>query len=227
MVRGTSLYAPLRLLAVLLAVSGISNYAGFYELAPFWRALIFFYLAGAAIVFQPELRRLYVNRSFQGENVSRQYVSDEENRSQFIDELALACQTLSRKQTGALIILERNNTLRDFIQTGILVDALFTPELVFALFLPESPLHDGAVIVKENRVIAAGCILPLAEKVEVKKLLGTRHRAAIGITEQTDALSIVVSEETGKISLAVQGKMAWNIEVGALKKMIRIMYRKV
>lgn len=208
-------------------VAGISNYAGLQELAPFWRALIFFYLAGAAIVFQPELRRVYVNRSFQGESVSRQLVADEENRTQFIDEVSLACQTLSRRKTGALIILERNHTLRDFIQTGILIDALFAPEIVCALFLPESPLHDGAVIVKENRIIAAGCILPLAEKVEVKKLLGTRHRAAIGITEQTDALSIVVSEETGKISLAVQGKMAWDVEVRALKKMIRIMYRKV
>jgi len=126
-----------------------------------------------------------------------------------------------------LVVLERNNDLRDFLQTGIAIDAVFSSELVYSIFLTESPLHDGAVIVKENRIIAAGCILPLAEKTEVKKLVGTRHRAGIGITEQTDALSLVVSETTGKVSIAVQGKMAWDVETSTLKKMLRILYRKL
>ncbi len=88
--------------------------------------------------------------------------------------------------------MERNNNLRDFIQTGVVINAIFSPELVFSVFLPDSPLHDGAVILRENRIVAAGCILPLAESTEVKKLVVTRHRAGIGITEQTDALALVV-----------------------------------
>ena len=209
-------------------LAGASNFLGFRELKFFWELLIFTYLAGSLIVFQPELRRVFFNRiHHRGESVRDYFFQDEENRSEFINNIALACQTLSRKKIGALIVLERNDNLRDFIQTGVAIDAFFSPELLFSLFLPESPLHDGAAILRENRIVAAGCILPLAESTEVKKLVGTRHRAGIGITEQTDALALVVSEETGKISLAVHGKMAWDIEIGALKKMLKILYKKV
>ena len=174
------------------------QFLGFRELKVFWELLIFTYLAGSLIVFQPELRRVFFNRiHHRGESVRDYFFQDEENRSEFINNIALACQTLSRKKIGALIVLERNDNLRDFIQTGVAIDAFFSPELLFALFLPESPLHDGAAILRENRIVAAGCILPLAESTEVKKLVGTRHRAGIGITEQTDALALVVSEETG------------------------------
>jgi diadenylate cyclase len=153
--------------------------------------------------------------------------TNEEGRVKFIEDLALACQTLSRKKIGALVVLERTNSLRDFIQTGVLVDAFFSPELLFSIFLPDSPLHDGAVVVRENKIVAAGCILPLAERVEARRKIGTRHRAGLGVTEQTDALAIVISEETGKISLAVHGRMAWDIEAGTLKRMLKILYRRL
>lgn len=213
---------------VFFAIAGIANFSGLKELNFIWKVILIAYIGGAFIVFQPELRRLYVNRAYhRPDSASRFFFHSEEDRTKFIDEIALACQTLSRKKVGALIVLERNNDLRDFLQTGIAIDAIFSSELVYSIFLTESPLHDGAIIIKENRIIAAGCILPLVEKTEVKKLVGTRHRAGIGITEQTDALSLVVSESTGKISIAVQGKMAWDIETNTLKKMLKILYRKV
>jgi len=226
--KGTSLYSTLKFLMVFFVIAGLANFSGLKELNFIWKVILATYIGGAFIVFQPELRRLYVNRTYhQSDSTSRFFFHSEDDRTKFIDEIALACQTLSRKKVGALIVLERNNDLRDFLQTGIAIDAIFTPELVYSIFLTESPLHDGAVIIKENRIIAAGCILPLAEKAEVKKLVGTRHRAGIGITEQTDALSLVVSETTGKISIAVQGKMAWDVETNTLKKMLKILYRKV
>ena len=213
---------------VFFIIAGVANFSGLRELNLIWKILLIAYIGGAFIVFQPELRRLYVNRAYhRTDSSSHFFFQSEGNRNKFIDEVTLACQTLSRKKIGALIVLERNNNLHDFVQTGITIDAIFTSELAFSIFLTDSPLHDGAVIIKENRIIAAGCILPLAEKVEVKKLVGTRHRAGIGITEQSDALSLVVSETTGKISLAVQGKMAWDVETTTLKKMLKILYRKV
>ncbi|NLJ37355.1 MAG: TIGR00159 family protein [Candidatus Atribacteria bacterium] len=226
--KGSSLYSVLRFLMVFFVIAGIANFSGLKELNFIWKVILIAYIGGAFIVFQPELRRLYVNRAYhRPDSASRFFFHSEEDRTKFIDEIALACQTLSRKKVGALIVLERNNDLRDFLQTGIAIDAIFSSELVYSIFLTESPLHDGAIIIKENRIIAAGCILPLVEKTEVKKLVGTRHRAGIGITEQTDALSLVVSESTGKISIAVQGKMAWDIETNTLKKMLKILYRKV
>ncbi|MCD6156485.1 MAG: diadenylate cyclase CdaA [Candidatus Atribacteria bacterium] len=228
--RGTPLITPLNFLSFILIVASVSNYAGLKELNFFWKVLLIGYVASMLIIFQPEIRRIYTNRAYNRETtaaISGLLFHNEELRTKLIEDLVITCQTLSRKKIGALIVLERSNSLKDFVQTGILIDALFSPELAISIFLTESPLHDGAVILRENRLIAAGCILPLAEVVEGKKLVGTRHRAGIGITEQTDALAIVVSEETAKISLAVHGKMAWGIEAPALKKMLKILYRKV
>ncbi|WP_412710291.1 diadenylate cyclase CdaA [Atrimonas thermophila] len=227
---GTPLVAPLNFLSFIFIAAGVSNFAGLKELNFFWKVLLAGYVASMLIVFQPEIRRIYTNRAYHRETtpvMSGLLFHNEELRGKLIDDLVITCQTLSRKKIGALIVLERSNSLKDFIQTGILIDAVFSPELAISIFLVESPLHDGAIILRENRLLAAGCILPLAEVVEGKKLVGTRHRAGIGITEQTDALAIVVSEETGKISLAVHGKMAWGIETPALKKMLKILYRKV
>lgn len=221
--KGTLLFPPLRLLVIFFLTAGISNLLGLSGLRFFWRLCIGGYIGAMLLVLQPELRRNYMNRLYHHGFVER--VGSEESRSKFIDDLTLACQTLSRKRIGALVVLERTNSLRDLIQTGVLIDAFFTPELLFSIFLPESPLHDGAVVLRENKIVAAGCILPLAEEVETKRKIGTRHRAGIGVTEQTDALAIVVSEETGKISLAVHGRMAWDIEAGTLKRMLRILYR--
>jgi conserved hypothetical protein TIGR00159 len=226
--RETLLFLPFKILVLLFILGGFSNLLGFRELNLFWKLVSFGYVGAVLVAFQPEIRRLYSGHGYyrKGFLVNYDLFSEGESRTKFIEEVVLACQALSRKKVGALLVLERNNSLRDFIQTGMLVDALFSSELTFSLFLPDSPLHDGALIVRNGRIVAAGCILPLAEATQVDKLVGTRHRAGIGVTEQTDALAVVVSGTTGKVSLAVHGKMAWDVEMGALKKMLKILYKK-
>ena len=122
-----------------------------------------------------------------------------------MDEVVLAATTLAAQRTGAIVVIEREMGLRSYIETGIALDALLTYDLLISIFNPGTPLHDGAVIVQGNRVAAAACFLPLTVNPELSRELGSRHRAAIGVTEDTDAVAVVVSEETGIISLVVAG----------------------
>jgi diadenylate cyclase len=159
---------------------------------------------GAAIIFQPEIRRA-LDRL--GRTGVRGWLS-RSDRSEVIDSLVEAVGRMASERHGGLFVLERNTGLQDVIDTGIRVDARISPELLAGIFYPNSPLHDMAVVLRDERVVAAGCVLPLADELpEDSRNLGTRHRAAIGITEQTDALSLVVSEETGEISLALAGRL--------------------
>ena len=129
------------------------------------------------------------------------------NPEGFTDEIVLAVEQLSLDKTGALIVLERDIGLRTFIESGVRLEARLSCDLLLSIFRPETPLHDGACIVQRDRVAAAACFLPLTTKPELSTMFGTRHRAAIGITEETDCMSVVVSEETGRISAAVQGEL--------------------
>jgi diadenylate cyclase len=159
-------------------------------------------LIGAAIVFQPELRRgldRLGRTGLQGLFARRRY-------EEVINSVVKAAARMSEERHGGLIVLERETGLQDVIETGIPVDARISPELLAGIFFPNSPLHDMAVVLREDRVVAAGCVLPLSLSTPDRKL-GTRHRAAVGITEQTDALSVVVSEETGAISVALAGRL--------------------
>ncbi|MEN3186518.1 MAG: diadenylate cyclase CdaA [Atribacterota bacterium] len=227
-IRETLLFGPLKVLLVLFVVGGWSNLLGFKELRFFWELLLLGYFGAVLVAFQPEIRRIYFGHAYYRRGFLANYdlFLEGESRAKFIEEVVLTCQALARKKVGALLVLERNQSLRDFVQTGIPIDAVFSSELTFSVFLPDSPLHDGALIIRNGRIVAAGCILPLADSSQVDKLVGTRHRAGIGITEQTDALAVVVSGTTGRVSLAVHGKMAWDVEIGALKKMLKILYKK-
>jgi diadenylate cyclase len=161
-------------------------------------------MIGAAIVFQPELRRALdrVGRT------SPQGWFRDARRETVIDSIVRAAGRMSAERHGGLFVFERNTGLQDVIDTGIRVDARVSPELLAGIFYPNSPLHDMAVVLRDERVVAAGCVLPLAHDLPFDdRQLGTRHRAAIGITEQTDALSVVVSEETGGISFAIAGRL--------------------
>ena len=133
------------------------------------------------------------------------------------EEIILAATTLAPKKIGALIVLERDIGLRNYAESGIALDALLTYDLLVTVFNPKTPLHDGAVIVQHNRIVAAGCFLPLTLDPHLSKELGTRHRAAIGITEETDAVAIIVSEETGTISLAIGGKITRDLDGASLR----------
>ena len=136
------------------------------------------------------------------------------------EEIVLAATTLASKRVGALIVIERDIGLRNYAESGIALDAVLTYDLLVTIFSPYTPLHDGAVIVQQNRIIAAGCFLPLTLDPYLSKELGTRHRAAIGITEETDAIAAIVSEETGTISVAIEGKITRNLEGDSLRAAI-------
>lgn len=159
---------------------------------------------GAAIIFQPELRRALdrLGRTgLRGWFGTARY-------DEVIESVATAAGRMSRERHGGLFVIERETGLQDVIDTGIRVDAKVSPELLAGIFYPNSPLHDMAAVLRDERVVAAGCVLPLATDLPAfERALGTRHRAAIGITETTDALSIVVSEETGDISVALHGRL--------------------
>src|SRR5712664_2349492 len=148
------------------------------------------------------------------------------NRNEFYDEIMLAVTTLHRNQTGALIVIERDIGLKTYIESGIALDAALSYDLLVTIFNPSVPLHDGAVIVQNGRIAAAACFLPLTVKPRLSKELGTRHRAAIGITEETDAVAIIVSEETGTISLAVAGSIERDLTVERLRERLSGLLRR-
>src|SRR6266567_4564390 len=143
------------------------------------------------------------------------------NRNEFYDEIVLAVKTLATKQTGALIVIERDIGLKTYIESGIALDAALSYDLLVSIFNPSVPLHDGAVIIQNRRIAAGACFLPLTVKPRLSKELGTRHRAAIGITEETDAVAIIVSEETGAISFAHDGEMERYLDPDTLRLRLR------
>jgi diadenylate cyclase len=174
-------------------------------------------LVALVVVFQPELRRGL--RSIGGV-LSLPIVGDQGGSSHqsAAAVLAAAAAKLSRRRTGALIVIERDTGLRDIVETGVLIDGQLSAELLASLFAPGYPLHDGAVVVRGTRVLAAGVMLPLAERDDSLEQYGTRHRAALGVTEQSDALAIVVSEERGTISLAVGRAIESGLDEDGLRR---------
>ena len=156
------------------------------------------------IIFQPELRRGLARLGQQHLFV---LALKQEELEQIIKEITQAVESLSRKRIGAIIVIERENVLKTYAESGIPVDSKVSTELIQSIFMPSGPLHDGGIIIQGERIVSAVCVFPLTENPNFSKTLGTRHRAAVGLTEQTDAISIAVSEETGRISLGVDGKL--------------------
>lgn len=174
------------------------------------------------IVFQPELRRAleYIGRTKFIKKPIGEFQNEDIDES--IEEIIEALWSLSRQKIGALIIIERDTGINDIIQTGTIINAKITRQLLINIFIPNTPLHDGALVVKNNRISAAGCFLPLSESKSINKELGTRHRAGIGISERSDCISIIVSEETGHISVAIDGKLRRDIS----KEYIKVLLNK-
>lgn len=170
------------------------------------------------ILFQPELR-LALEQIGRGHIFGTGFTSlRQEQITQLVDELVYAARQLARENIGALIVIERQVGLNDVVQTGRRMDAVVSADLLRTIFYPGTPLHDLATVVRGDRIVAAGCLLPLAERRDVRGLLGTRHRAALGLSETTDAVITVVSEETGAISLAVDGRLYGNLAPDTLKQ---------
>ncbi len=177
------------------------------------------YLAFAAIViFQSDIRRALAHF---GQAPFFRYLTRQEAADETIEEIVVAATMLSAQRVGAIVAVERDIGLRNYIESGIPLDATLTYDLLVTIFHPGSPLHDGAVILQENRVAAAACFLPLTVNPKVGRELGTRHRAAIGLTEEGDAVAVVVSEETGQISLALDGRIERGLTPDELRARMR------
>lgn len=171
------------------------------------------------IIFQPEIRRAleHIGRSAFND---RKLAPAERALDELVTAIVEAVENLSESKTGALIAIEQQTMLREIIANGTLVDARVSSAIIENIFIPNTPLHDGAMIIRHDRIIAAGCVLPLTTSNEISKKLGTRHRAAIGLTEVSDAAVIIVSEETGVISLALNGKLVRNYDKERLKAIL-------
>ena len=173
------------------------------------------------VIFQPEIRRaleqLGTNKltNFFGMEKSLE-VRTREN----IYKIVIAVQEMAKTKTGALIVIQRDISLSDIVATGIEMDSEISPQVLVNIFVPKTPLHDGAVIINNNKIVAAACILPLANSSDISKDLGTRHRAAVGISKEYDAIAIVVSEESGKVSIAKDGTLIADVKEEALKKIL-------
>jgi len=176
-----------------------------------------FWVLALVVLFQPELRRaltrLGESRLFQGMTLGAR-----EERSQLIEEVIKAADALASKRIGALIVLERSTGLRNYAELGVPLDAVVSADLLVSLFLPYSPLHDGAAFVRGDRVAAAGCFLPLSRNTQLGRNMGTRHRAGLGLAEETDAVVLIVSEESGHTSLAVDGQMESPLDQESLRR---------
>lgn len=173
------------------------------------------------VMFQPELRRALEQL---GSNKINRFFGIEHDiaakAKENIYKIAIAATELSKTKTGALIVLERDIKLKDIIDTGVLIGAEISPQLLVNIFQPNTPLHDGAVVISESKIMAAACMLPLANDKNISKSLGTRHRSALGISKESDSIVVVVSEETGKISVAKNGTLIADVKEEALKQIL-------
>ena len=221
--RETRASAVLKGLVLLLAATWVSDLAGMKALN--W--LLMSVLQNGALVivilFQPELRKALemVGRSAK---IEHHNTDDELERNRVIDEIIQCMTDLSRRRVGALVVFEQKTGLKDVIETGTAIDAVISAPLLENIFEPNTPLHDGAVVVRGTRVVAGACILTLTEGSSVSRELGTRHRAAIGVSETTDATVLIVSEETGIISMARGGKLTRYLDAKALREILEGMY---
>lgn len=208
LIQGTRAVQMLLGLSFLGAVYYIARLVELPTLERILESLLILLPIAAIVLFQQEIRRALA--SF-GSNPLWGFAKQQKVESTF-SEIVLAATSLAARRVGALIIIERLEGLRNYIENGIAVDAVVSYDLLITIFTPDTPLHDGAVIVSEDRVAAAACFLPLAYGSELSTDLGTRHRAAIGVSEETDALALVVSEETGTISVAMEGELIRDLD---------------
>ncbi len=203
-------------IVVLLLFYWVTRYFELTAVQWLFTNLLTYIVFGIIVLYQNEIRRALAG-------IGRNPLPGRYWRNggpQGFEEIVLAATTLASRKIGALIVVERDIGLRNYAESGIALDAVLTYDLLVTIFSPHTPLHDGAVIVQRNRIIAAGCFLPLTLDPQLSKELGTRHRAAIGITEETDAVAIIVSEETGIISASLGGRILRNLDGTALRSLL-------
>lgn len=219
-VRETRAKPIIKAVFIIVAATWLSQWLTLNTVNYILRNVMQFGVIALLILFQPELRRTLerLGRT----TFSSLFSQEGENSSEKIaEEIAAACSYMSSQKIGALIVLERETKVGDIVRTGCEINGSVSSDLLINIFIPKTPLHDGAVIIRDGRILAARCILPLTKNEFLSSELGTRHRAAIGVTEGTDAVVVVVSEETGKISIAMDGDMSRNYTEEPLKKAIK------
>lgn len=218
-IRGTKAVQLLKGIFVIIIVRLLSGFLGLNTLS--WmmdEALRWGFLA-FIIIFQPEFRRA-LEQLGRGRFFSRTATQEEDEKEHLMEAIMKATDYMAKRRIGALISIERETGMSDYIETGIALDSKVSSELLINIFIPNTPLHDGAVIIQRNSVAAAACYLPLSESPFISKELGTRHRAAIGISEVTDSMTVVVSEETGHVSVAKNGELHRDLTPEVLKEML-------
>lgn len=175
------------------------------------------------VIFQPEIRRA-LEQIGRGKIFQRTNNQQEDEQSRLVEAMKKSVSYMAKRRIGALISIEKETGLTDYVETGIKMDAHITSELMINIFIPNTPLHDGAVIVQKNKIAASACYLPLSESAFISKELGTRHRAALGLSEVTDAITIVVSEETGSVSITANGNLHRNLSISEFEELLRKMW---
>ena len=217
LIRRTRAVQLVKGLLVLLVAKAVSSKLGLQAVSWLLNQAITALIVALPVLFQPELRRALESIGRGRVFAASPFRSPEYQASRVVEELVRAVEMLRRERMGALVVVERRTGLEEYVAAGVRLDAVLSAELLFNIFVPRTPLHDGAVIIRGDRIAAAGCFLPLAEASRTGLELGTRHRAAIAISEQSDAAAIVVSEETGRVSLALEGVLLGDLDEGGLR----------
>ena len=220
--RAYTLFKGMILIALIVMIAALT---GMETILWIFRNISTVVLVALVVIFQPELRKMLEQLGQKKIMASIfPFDSGKEVKERFTDktvnELIKACFDMAEVKTGALIVIEQEIRLDEYVRTGINVDALLTSQLLINIFEHNTPLHDGAVIVRGNRIVAATCYLPLSDNMELSKQLGTRHRAGVGISEVTDSVTIIVSEETGQVSVAQNGRLLRNISSSQLREVL-------
>jgi diadenylate cyclase len=208
LIRETRAEQLIKGLVFIVVVMKASEVLGFITLHWLIQNTLTVGLIALIVIFQPELRKA-LERLGRSRIFTRRMFDTDEEIERVVDEITIAAINLSGTRTGALIVIEQDTGLNDYVESGVKIDAIVSSALLENIFVENTPLHDGAVIIRRDRIVAAACVLPLTEQF-VSKELGTRHRAGIGISESSDAISVIVSEETGNISLSINGKLTRN-----------------
>lgn len=246
LLKGTRAVKILIGLGILFIVSLFSTYIGLYTIDWILQTFLANIIVALIILFHPEIRRALARVgeiSFISSRSSTIDFSPDFKKTLFrvkeipsasshfptvylksLEEIILAASKLSSNKRGALIVIEKETSLEDFIEIGTILESRITVELILSIFQPTSPIHDGAVVIKENKIFAAGCFLPLTSRTDISPSFGTRHRAGIGIADETDAVVLIISEETGEITVVVGSRLEKNINIGSLRALLINMF---
>lgn len=219
-IKGTKAVQLLKGIFVLIIARVLTGFFGFKTLLWMMDEVLRFGILAIIIIFQPELRRA-LEQIGRGRLFARSTMQEEEQRDRLIEAFIKSVSYMAKRRIGALISIEKETGLSEYIETGTPMDSTITSELLINIFIPNTPLHDGAVIIQKNRIAAAGCYLPLSESAFISKELGTRHRAAIGLGEVTDAITVIVSEETGAVSITANGDINRNLSMEEFEVRLR------